>query len=146
VAAVGLWLILSSGGSTRKSTTSAASNAPAKRRSARAAAVNPSSVTVAVLNGTSTSGLAHRVGLRLAGDSYKEGTIATAADQTHSTTVVAYLPGFKRDAQAVANSLRVSASTIQPVDQSTQAVACPPPSACSANVVVTVGADLANIQ
>jgi hypothetical protein len=44
----------------------------------------------------------------------------------------------------VAASLKLPASAIQPIDQSTQAVACPPPAACTTNVVVTVGADLTN--
>ena len=140
-----VWLIITAGANnTRTHSSASASNAPS-RHAAKRAVVSPSSVSVAVLNGTAALGLAHRVGLHLAGDGYKEGTIATATDQTHASTVVAYLPGFKRDAQAVATSLKLGPSTVQPVDQSTQAVACPPPAACNANVVVTVGSDLTNI-
>jgi hypothetical protein len=106
--------------------------------------VNPASVTVAVLNGTATTGLAHRVALKLSSTGYREGTIATATDQTRTSTVVAYLPGFKRDAQAVAVSLKLRPSAVQPVDSASQAVACPPPNACNANVIVTVGSDLAS--
>jgi hypothetical protein len=103
-------------------------------------------VTVAVLNGTSTANLAHNVGQKLVGAGYQEGTIATAQDQTHSSTIAAYLPGFKRDALAVAGTLKLKPAAVQAVDSSTQAVACPPPSTCKANVVVTVGSDLANTQ
>jgi hypothetical protein len=140
-----LLLVLTGSSSSTHSTSSASrtTNTPGKKRSTRQSTVAPSSVTVAVLNGTATSGLAHRVALKLSGIGYKEGMVATAADQTRTTTTVAYLAGFRRDALAVAGALKLSSSTVQPVDQSTQAVACPPPAACPANVVVTVGSDLA---
>jgi hypothetical protein len=142
-AAVAILLVLTgSGGSGSSATNRAASNTSLSRRAR--AIVSPASVTVAVLNGTASNGLAHRVALRLTDSGYKEGTVETAPDQTHSSTVVAYLPGFRRDARAVASTLKLSSGSIQPVDPSTQAVACPPPAACTANVVVTVGADLAN--
>jgi hypothetical protein len=101
-------------------------------------------VTVAVLNGTATSGLAHRVATNLQAKGYKGGTIATASDQTRTATVVAYMPGHRRAALEVAAALKLGPASVQPVDSSTQSVACPPPSACSATVVVTVGSDLAS--
>ncbi|HTX33006.1 MAG TPA: LytR C-terminal domain-containing protein [Solirubrobacteraceae bacterium] len=129
-----------------KSTTSSApptqtSNAPTSHR---AAAFAPSSVTVAVLNGTATNQLAHRVAAKLATSGYKEGRIATAANQTATTTIVAYLPGSKNRiaARHVATALDLKPTAVQPIDQSSQQVACPPGSPCTANVVVTVGADL----
>ncbi len=128
----------------KSKTTSTATNS--RHRTAQPAAFSPSSVTVSVLNGTATAQLAHRVATKLAGFGYKEGTVATAADQTRTATVVAYLPGRQRDALAVAKSLKLGPASVQPIDQSTQAVACPPGTACSAGVVVTVGSDLANIQ
>jgi hypothetical protein len=99
-----------------------------------------------VLNGTATPNLAHDVAQRLVGAGYKHGTIATATDQTHQSTIVAYLSGFKRDAQAVAGTLKLKPAAVQAVDSSTQAVACPPPTRCQADVVVTVGSDLVNPQ
>jgi hypothetical protein len=45
----------------------------------------------------------------------------------------------------VATALNLGPSSVQPIDQSTQQVACPPPAPCTANVVVTVGADLATL-
>ena len=89
---------------------------------------------------------AHRVALKLTGAGYKQGPIATATDQTRTATVVAYLPGHKRDGLAVASTLKLGSGSVQPVDQSTQAVACPPPSPCAVTVVVTVGSDLASIR
>jgi len=108
-------------------------------------AFTPSSYTVAVLNGTAVNQLAHRIATKLAARGYKEGTIATAANQTQSKTVVAYRPGAKNRTAAlhVARALGLRSSAVQPVGQSTLQVACPGPSTCTANVVVTVGADLA---
>jgi hypothetical protein len=108
-------------------------------------AFKPSSVTVAVLNGTAVNQLAHHIASRLAARGYKTGTIATAANQTETSTVVAYLSGKndRSDARQVATALGLRASALHPIDQSTLQVACPTPSACAANVVVTVGSDLA---
>lgn len=144
VVVVVLLVVTSGGGPKTTPTTSRASNAPRSHRPSRQAALPPSSVTVAVLNGTATSGLAHATAVRLGAAGYKEGTIATAADQTHTATVVAYLAGRRRQALAVAGSLKLGSASVQPIDQGTQAVACPPPAPCTANVVVTVGADLAS--
>jgi hypothetical protein len=138
----------SGGGSTASSSsTGAASNAPTTSRHTRSTGtVIPSSVTVAVLNGTATSGLAHRVAVKLGGTGYRQGTVATATDQTRTSTIVAYMPGHRRQATAVATTLKLGPASVQPVDPTTQAVACPPPGACTSGVVVTVGSDLANIQ
>jgi hypothetical protein len=111
----------------------------------KAAAVTHSSVTVAVLNGTATAQLAHKVATKLSGAGYKQGNVATAADQTRTATVAAYMPGHRRDALAVASALKLGPASVQPIDQNTQAVcASPPTNTCAANVVVTVGSDLAN--
>jgi hypothetical protein len=104
---------------------------------------NPRSVTVAVLNGTGTTGLAHRTAVRLSGAGYRQGTVATATDQTRTTTQVAFLPGYRTDAARVASTLKLPSGSVQPIDPGTRAVACPPPAACTTNVVVTVGSDLA---
>ncbi len=125
------------------STGTQASNASRDHRT-KTPAVNPASVTVAVLNGTATNGLAHRIAQNLQGSGYKKGTEGNAPEQTHTTTIVAYLPGFKRDAEAVAATLKLKPSAVQPVDQNTQSVACAGANPCTADVVVTVGANLAN--
>ena len=120
------------------------SNAPA---ATHAVAFSPSSVTVGVLNGTTTNQLAHHVAARLAARGYKPGPIATAASQTLTSTVVAYLPGARNrtDALHVATALNLRSTAVRPIDQSSRQVACPPPAACTANVVVIVGADLATL-
>ncbi|MGO9751723.1 MAG: LytR C-terminal domain-containing protein [Solirubrobacteraceae bacterium] len=111
---------------------------------AKAATLRPSDVTVAVLNGTDVAKLAESTGQRLATIGYKEGTIHNAPNQTHATTIVAYLAGHQRQALQVASALRLGASSVQAVDPGTLAVACPAPGPCTADVVVTIGQDLAN--
>jgi hypothetical protein len=151
VAVIAVLLIaVTSGGSGTKTTSTTAArttNAPSARRSPATAAFNPASVTVAVLNGTATNQLAHTVGSKLAAVGYKEGNLYTASSQTVTATVVSYLPGAQNrtDALHVASALKLGAGAVQPIDQNTQQVACPPPQACTANVVVTVGADLATL-
>jgi len=137
-------LIATSGGSnsTVPAGTSPASNAPSSTPAAVTPMFNPSTVTVAVLNGTSTNHLARSVADRLAASGYKQGAVATASDQTRTKTVVAYMPGHRNDAVHVAQSLKLSASAVAPVDSSTQTIACPQTSPCTVDVVVTVGTDL----
>ena len=145
----GLLIATSGGGSTNASTaTTPASNAPSANPTPAAPAApafNPSSVTVAVLNGTSTNNLAHTVAAKLVSGGYKQGPLATASDQTRTKTTVAYLPGHRDAAQHVASALKLQSSAVSPVDSSTQAIACPPPNPCSAQVIVTVGSDLATL-
>lgn len=106
---------------------------------------NPALITVAVLNGTNTNQLAHHVADRLAGLGYKEGAIATASNQTLTSTIVGYQPGASNRTAAlhIAKTLKLPARSVAPVDPAARTVACPPPSACTANVIVTVGANLA---
>ena len=155
LAAVALAVVvfaLTSVGSNKPTTGTSTSNAPGPAHSRTAATFKPSSVTVAVLNGTSTNQLAHRIGQKLAAQGYRDGTLATAANQTHATTVVGYTDGANRhtraanrtDALHVAQALGLRHSAVQAVDQSALQVACPAAGFCTANVVVTVGADLAS--
>jgi hypothetical protein len=133
----------SSGGSPSSSANaSVTDNATTPARRKRAVTVTPSGVTVAVLNGTASNGLAGRISNQLTGAGYKQGRVATASDQTRTATIVAYLPGDKREALAVAQSLKLGPASVQPIDPSTQAVACPGSATCTSQVVVTVGTDL----
>jgi hypothetical protein len=134
-----LLVVTSTGGRSRPRAGVKTTNAPAARP-----AFSAGSVTVAVLNGTDVSQLAHRVSQRLHRAGYRYGTVATATDQTHTTTLIGYLPGDRRDAMHVADALNLPPSAVQPADQSAQAVACPPPGSCRANVIVTVGSDLSS--
>jgi hypothetical protein len=77
-------------------------------------------------------------------DGYRKGSVGNAADQTHTSTVVAYMAAAdRRDAVAVANSLKLSRGAVQPIDPTTKATVCPPSQACASQVVVIVGTDLA---
>ena len=142
--AVALLLVLTSGSGKQqpepRSTTT--SNATVTHRT-QAVAFKPGSVTVAVLNGTAIAGLAGNYSQQLGRDGYKIDTTTNAADQTHSSTIVAYIQGQKAAALRVASSLALRAAAVQPIDPSTQAIACPPPSPCADDVVVTLGSDLA---
>jgi hypothetical protein len=137
-----LLVVTSGGGSSHNTAATRSTNAPAATGAKNG--FIPASVTVAVLNGTSVSQLAHRVEQKLKTDGYKGATVATASDQTHTATVVGYLPGHQRAAAHVASSLGLGGGAVQQVDQSARAVACPPPAACGATVVVTVGSDLSS--
>lgn len=138
-------IVLSSGGKSASSAHKSSTNATlASHRSTAVTPVAPATVTVSVLNGTDQQGLAGRVMQRLTAAGYHEGTKTNASDQTHTTTIVAYMaPADRRDAVAVARSLNLSASAVQPVDPTTKATVCPPAQACTSAVVVIVGQNLA---
>lgn len=126
------------------------------RRRHLAVTFNPANVTVAVLNGTATFHLADDVGTKLSADGYKvpKATIANASVQTQTTTVVGYQPGHAVDASQVAKALGLSPSAAQPADSTaiqncTNAPAATgattPTTTCSADVIITVGADLQSL-
>jgi hypothetical protein len=149
LAAIAVGIIVLTGGgkhSPGSASRSSASATLASHRSATATSVQPATVTVSVLNGTDMQGLAGKVADRLRADGYQKGSNPTnAADQTHTSTIVAYMaPAYRRDAIAVANSLKLSSGAVQLVDPTSKATVCPPAQACTTRVVVTVGQDLAH--
>lgn len=117
------------------------------RRASTTARVNPATVTVSVLNGTNTNGLAGDVSTKLRSAGYQKGYVGNfTANQTQTSTAVLYLPGYKRDASAVATSLKLRPASVQPIDQATRQIACPPAQGpCKSSVVLTVGSDLASL-
>jgi hypothetical protein len=149
VAIVIVLLVVTSGGSSNKSASTAApatnAQAGSHRTTSATGAIKPASVTVAVLNGTSTAKLAQSVANQLQSAGFKHGTVGNASDQTQTATVVGYMQGERRAALAVAKSLKLGPASVQPVDQSNKTVACPASStSCTTQVVVTVGSDLAS--
>lgn len=92
----------------------------------------PSEVTVAVLNGTSDSGLAASVGELLQENGFRQGALSATRKQ-YEQTVVMYGGGEKKAAERVAHVLGVT--PIQRIDQTTRAIAG------AADVVVIAGAD-----
>jgi hypothetical protein len=94
---------------------------------------------VAVLNGTETTGLAHRVSGELQQAGYSQAAaLAGRPPGANQQTVVEYTSGHRGEAEGVARSLNVS--QVQAIEPSVSSLAG------SANVVVIVGADRATGQ
>jgi LytR cell envelope-related transcriptional attenuator len=102
----------------------------------RAAAVKPSDVTVAVLNGTTVTGLASQIADRLEREGFQRGNTTNFTEQARNESVVLYSSGHQREARAVAKRLGVN--QIERIDAETQVLAG------DATVAVVVGADLTN--
>jgi hypothetical protein len=131
-------------GTAAAGTAAAASSSARKSKSAAhhsasstGAAASPAETNVVVLNGTETTGLAHRVAGELVQMGYsKAAALGGRPEGSNQVTVVDYTSGHKADAAAVAQRLGVS--TVQPIEGSASALAG------SANVVVIVGLDKAS--
>jgi hypothetical protein len=97
----------------------------------------PAETVVDVLNGTNTTGLAHRIAGELQKNGYSQATaLAGRPAGSNQATVVQYAGGHQGDAQALAHSLSVS--QVQPLEGSVAALAP------AASVVVIVGLDRAS--
>jgi LytR cell envelope-related transcriptional attenuator len=102
---------------------------------AGAAARGETSVTV--LNGTETTGLAHRTASQLQQDGYSRATAVSGQPPgSNQTTAVEYSSGHKADAEGIAQALGVTQT--QPLESTVAALAP------SASVVVVVGQDKAS--
>jgi len=125
------------------STDSSAATPPAHHRAGATptAGVDHSTVTVSVLNGTTTPGLAKQVLDQLLKLGFRGGPTANAATQQLATTQVAYAAGDRAAARAVAQSLGLPVTAVTPADSGVRALAGP-----TAQVVVTVGGDHATHQ
>jgi hypothetical protein len=101
-----------------------------------APAVSPAATSVAVLNGTNTTGLAHRLSTNLQQSGYTQATALNGTPPgSHATTVVEYTSGHRAEAQAVASSLGVT--QVQPMETAVASLAG------ASTVVVVAGADKA---
>lgn len=96
-------------------------------------AIDPASVTVAVLNGTTVDGLAADVGDTLTAEGYQLGTVTNGADQARAESVVLFAPGARPEAEDVARRLNIGQR--EPIDAESQDLAG------DASVVVVTGAD-----
>jgi hypothetical protein len=113
----------------------AASTAEPKRRNRRQSqAAARADTTVAVLNGTTFTGLAASTADKIQKAGFKRGETGNDSDQARSASLVTYKAGFERQARDVANELNIS--DIEAASADTLAVA-----GGSAQVVVIVGAD-----
>jgi hypothetical protein len=95
--------------------------------------IDPASVTVAVLNGTTEAGLAAQIGDQIAGEGFVRGVVTNNSDQTRAESVVLYAPDAEREAIDV--SRRLDIPQREPIDPASQALAG------DATVVVIAGAD-----
>jgi hypothetical protein len=120
----------SSAGSTSSGTSKPDRSSPDSRQKIN---VDPSTVTVAVLNGTTVQGLAAKVGEEVSAGGFNPGTIGNAARIDQNRSEVLYSPGQQRAARAVANRLGIK--SIRAVDAVNREIAG------SFDAVVLVGAD-----
>jgi cytoskeletal protein RodZ len=145
-------IVLSLGGSSKGgSPSSGSSGAEASSSATRTTATHTTSsststsasgtaageTNVAVLNGTGTTGLAHRVSAELHSQGYSKATALNGKPPgANQATVVEYSSGHQAQAQGVARSLGVSQA--QPIEGTVASLAG------SATVVVIVGLDKAS--
>ena len=97
------------------------------------AVVQPKTVTVAVLNGTTVPGLAAQLGDKIEGFGFELGNVTNSTDQQRAESVVLFAPGHEREAAAVSRRLRVGQR--ERIDAQTQGLAG------DASVVVVAGTD-----
>jgi len=113
---------------------SQAANKPTTSKRKTTPAINPGTVTVAVLNGTSATGLANQLADKVQEFGFKRGVTDNALIQgQQAESVVEYSHGNKAAAQLVGRKLGIS--QFEPIDAPTQS------RAGGAPVVVIVGAD-----
>lgn len=89
---------------------------------------------IAVLNGTTQTGLARAVANKIQEDGFTIGGVATNADQSVPTTIVSYTADNEPAAVAVAKVIGIDRGSVQAADANTAAAA-------DADVIVTVGSD-----
>jgi hypothetical protein len=96
----------------------------------------PAETNVAVLNGTTFTGLAGDIADTVTAEGYQRGIVETnTRDQTIQDSIVYYAEGERPAARAIARMLSVS--NVEPIDAETQSLAP------DADVVVLAGADQA---
>jgi LytR cell envelope-related transcriptional attenuator len=121
------------GASSPEETRDAVRERDRNRDGRQSANVDPSQVTVAVLNGTTVQGLAAQLGEEVRSNGFKVGTIGNAARIDQAASEVLYRDGETRAARAVANRLGIERTA--PVDSVNEEIAG------SFDVIVLVGSD-----
>lgn len=109
---------------------------PAASESSASTSVDRKATQVAVLNGTTQTGLARSVGNKLEGSGFTILSVGDNADQQIASTTISYADGGERAARVVARIMDVSSSAVKPIDLNTSAAVDP-----AAKVVVVVGLD-----
>jgi LytR cell envelope-related transcriptional attenuator len=112
------------------------SSSPSKPTTHKLAAVDPHSITVAVLNGTTVTGLANTVANEIQQAGFQRGNTDNALTQgQQAESVVEYSGDHRRAARLVGQKLGIS--QVEKIDAQTQGIAG------DATVTVIVGADKA---
>jgi LytR cell envelope-related transcriptional attenuator len=94
--------------------------------------------TVAVLNGTTVTGLARRESEKLASRGFRESVVTNdTTNQNRQRTMIYYEPGYREQAQAVAACIEVGVSRVHPMNANARVAGD------RAEIVVFVGADKA---
>ena len=151
----GVVAILSSGGSgstnspvaggktTAATTKTGSTTGKHKGTKHKAAPFVASSVSVAVLNGTSQAGLAADVSTALSGAGYQKGSVTNAAAQNERTTTVYFTAGYESAADHVAKQLKLTDASVKAATQAAIHSCATSPTgtttSCSGNVIVSVG-------
>ncbi|MEJ7796973.1 MAG: LytR C-terminal domain-containing protein [Solirubrobacteraceae bacterium] len=138
-AAVGLTLLLTGGGDTPSADNAIRDTPPPPAASSpfsSSTSVDRKATQVAVLNGTTQTGLASAVSRTIEGKGFTMLPVDTNPDQEIATTTVSYVPGSGRAARIVARTMEIGATAVQPIDTDTATVA-----SSEAKVVVLVGSD-----
>jgi negative regulator of sigma E activity len=92
--------------------------------------------TVAVLNGTTVTGLARRAANMLTANGFREGVVTNdTTNQQRPRTEIYYEPGHRTDAYAVADCLDVRSDRVHPMNANARVAAD------RAEVVVFIGTD-----
>ncbi len=118
----------------KKSSSATTTTAAAGHATTTTEAVDPATVKIFVANGSGKAGAAGKVSTVLAGKQYPAPAVGNAA--TAATTMVYYLPGNAPQAQLVASSLGLPASSVAPMPSP-----APVASLGSATVLVVIGTD-----
>jgi hypothetical protein len=108
----------------------------ASKPTSAATKIDRKATQIAVLNGTTQTGLARNVGNRLEGSGFTILTVGDNADQQIATTTISYVDGAEKAARVVAQLMDVPAASVRPIDTNTAAAVRP-----EAKVVVVVGSD-----
>jgi hypothetical protein len=96
--------------------------------------IDPASVTVAVLNGTTTPGLAAKLGDRITAQGFKLGNVTNNPDQQRAESVVMFTGGAEKEAAEVGKRMKIAQR--EPIDPESQRLGG------DASVVVIAGQNL----
>ncbi len=107
---------------------------PSETPGDNAPGIDPASVTVAVLNGTTVPGLAAQLGDKIEAQGFKLGNVTNNPDQQRAESVVLFSPNAEKEASEVARRMKIAQR--EPIDPESQALGG------DASVVVIAGQNL----